>query len=379
MQMRRSDLRHRLLKESSSQMQKFNNRRRFFIISAAIIAKSKFERRKRLANCLSATSLHEALNLTFTDLYDIGLKLGDGGFASVYRAVQRRTDDVVAVKVFDRRSMSPAEQTALHQEKSILLRLAHPHIIKCLDIFEEPSSFYIVMELVSGGELFARLAHKKSYSEEEARNVIVTLLSAIRHCHDNHIVHRDLKPENLLLENDLDDSKIKLIDFGSAAHAVGNTLEGYIGTPGYIAPEMIELRAHGKPVDMWAIGIITYILLVGYLPFEANSRMQYKKKVLRGEVPFDPRHWSKVSPEAQDLIRKLLLLDENNRLTASQALRHPWVCFVLFAGILFDGFIIWWYFRFGPLVSVFGRTIWKEARSSWPSSTLIASSARSRV
>jgi serine/threonine protein kinase len=189
-QMKRSDLRHRLLKESSSQIHKFNIRRRFFIISSAIIAKSKFERKKKLASCMSANSLHEALNLTFADLYEMQGKLGSGGFATVFKAHQKRTAELVAVKVFDRRTMTQQEQQNLHQEKAILLRLSHPHIIKCLDIFEEPTSFFIVMELVTGGELFDRLAHKKNYSEEEARNVILILLSAIRHCHDNDIVHR---------------------------------------------------------------------------------------------------------------------------------------------------------------------------------------------
>jgi serine/threonine protein kinase len=188
--MKRSDLRHRLLKETSSQLQRFNIRRRFYVVSSAIIAKSKFERRKKLANCLSANSLHEALNLTFADLYDLQGKIGSGAFASVYKATQRRTLESVAVKVFDRKNMTQQDQLTLHQEKTILLRLSHPHIIKCLDIFEEPSSFFIVMDLVTGGELFERLAHKKNYSEEEARNVIVILLSAIRHCHDNDIVHR---------------------------------------------------------------------------------------------------------------------------------------------------------------------------------------------
>jgi serine/threonine protein kinase len=134
-----------------------------------------------------------------------------------------------------------------------------------------------------------------------------------------------------MLENDVDDSKIKVIDFGLAAHAKGNTLEGYVGTPGYIAPEIIELKPHGKPVDMWAIGIITYVLLSGYLPYEATTRVQYKRQVLKGKLEFHRDYWENVSPEAIDLIRKLLVVDENVRFTAQQALRHPWVCiFLLF-------------------------------------------------
>ena len=191
--MKRNDLRHRTLKSCSAQLAKFNLRRRFIIISKLIIAKSKFEKKKKLATCLSTNALvKEAMHLTFTDLYDLREVLGKGGFATVFHGVQKRNEESVAVKVIDRRNMAVLDQESLKQEREILQKLSHPHIIKCIDVFEEPTTYFIIMELITGGELFEKIVQKTTYSEDDTRSVVNTLLSAIKHCHDNNIVHRYL-------------------------------------------------------------------------------------------------------------------------------------------------------------------------------------------
>lgn len=185
--------------------------------------------------------------------------------------------------------------------------------------------YFSVLHVIEGGELFDRIVSKTFYSELEARDVVFTLLSAIDYCHSRDIVHRDLKPENLLLASTDDDSAIKLADFGFAAKAVGNSLRTQCGTPGYVAPEILMDKPHGKPVDMWSIGVICYILLGGYPPFHDENQKNLFRLIKAAKYEFHPEYWSNVSDEAKDLIRNLLTLDVNKRLTVKQALAHPWV------------------------------------------------------
>lgn len=178
---------------------------------------------------------------------------------------------------------------------------------------------------VEGGELFDKIVSKTFYSELEARDVVFTLLSAIDYCHSRDIVHRDLKPENLLLASSDDDSAIKLADFGFAAKAVGNSLRTQCGTPGYVAPEILKDCPHGKPVDMWSIGVICYILLGGYPPFHDENQKNLFRLIKAAKYEFHPEYWGNVSDDAKDLIRNMLLLNVEERYTAKQALAHPWV------------------------------------------------------
>lgn len=258
-------------------------------------------------------------------MYSIGKVLGEGGFGVVKEGVSKTNGSRVAVKMLLKEKVPPEEESAIYNEVKILSQLNHKNIVRLFDFLVEPSCFYIVMEVVDGGELFDRIVKKTVYTELEARELVVVLLRAIKFCHDRHVVHRDLKPENLLLTSEKDDADIKIVDFGFAAIAEKNTITEAVGTPSYIAPEILNGEPYGKPVDMWAFGVILYILLGGYPPFHDNDQAKLFKKIVRGAYQFHVEYWTGISGEAKDLIRGLLALDSNQRLTVDQALAHPWV------------------------------------------------------
>ncbi|CAE7531375.1 cmk-1 [Symbiodinium sp. KB8] len=183
------------------------------------------------------------------------------------------------------------------------------------------------MELVTGGELFKRLEKKSVYTEEEARAVIRTLTDAIAFCHNKGVVHRDLKPENILLTDDSPDAQIKIADFGFAKIEDPNNPNSFstgCGTPGYVAPEILESDNYGKECDIWSLGVIFFILLCGYPPFMGESQDELFSKIKMGRYSFDPRWWSNVSEEAKDLISHILVVDPSKRFTADDILNHAW-------------------------------------------------------
>lgn len=175
-----------------------------------------------------------------------------------------------------------------------------------------------------GGELFQRIMAKEHYSEKDARDVVKSVLNGIKYCHDKGIVHRDLKPENLLLKSPDNDHELKIADFGFAS-TNGDFMKTQLGTPAYIAPEILGGKAYDKAVDMWSIGVITYITLGGYPPFQDNNLRALFKKIRNGTYTFHPENWSAVSDEAKDFIRGLLCVQPDKRLTAEQALEHAWL------------------------------------------------------
>jgi len=185
---------------------------------------------------------------------------------------------------------------------------------------------YIVTEIVSGGELFDRIVSKGSYTEKDAADLVVKFLEAIEYLHEKGIVHRDLKPENLLLKSKDNDSDVKLADFG-LSKIVGQEvlMQTACGTPGYVAPEVLRQKGYGKAVDMWSVGVITYILLCGYPPFYDEDQATLFETIIRGKFEFHAEYWKDISSSAKDLIRKMLTVDPKKRLDAKQALKHPWV------------------------------------------------------
>eukprot|EP01036_Dinobryon_divergens_P029898 gene29899-39068_t len=271
--------------------------------------------------------LGENLPHTFDARYTLeDTVLGSGGFSEVRSGVSKTALlQKVAVKIVDRKKLSPKDEESLQNEVAILDKLNHPHILRQLDFFEEPDHYYIVLECLSGGELFSRIVAKTYFNEKEARDCVKHVLKALKYCHDQNIVHRDLKPENLLLTSSDEDADLKLADFGFAVQAEGDTLTDQLGTPDYIAPDILSRKPYGKAVDMWSLGVVVFVLLGGYMPFSGATQAKLFRNIQLGVFEFHPAYWKDVSEEAKDLISSLIEVNPSRRLTADQALQHPWL------------------------------------------------------
>ena len=259
----------------------------------------------------------------FQQKYQLKGVLGQGNYSIVREAVEKTSGNQVAVKCIDKGKLTKEDEEALAIETSVLEELDHPNIIKMFDRFEETKSYYIVTEYMSGGELFDRIVKKEYYSEEDAQKVVKLLGHSLKYIHDKGIVHRDLKPENILMASSKDDAAIKIADFGFA-RKVADGLKTACGTPGYVAPEIINGQPYGKAVDMWSLGVIIYILLCGYPPFYNQNQAQLFQQIRSGKFEFDSPYWDPVSEQAKDLIRGLLTIDPKKRLTVDDVLSHAW-------------------------------------------------------
>ncbi|XP_016080388.1 PREDICTED: calcium/calmodulin-dependent protein kinase type IV [Miniopterus natalensis] len=246
-----------------------------------------------------------------------------GATSVVYRCKQKGTQKPYALKVLKK----TVDKKIVRTEIGVLLRLSHPNIIKLKEIFETPTEISLVLELVTGGELFDRIVEKGYYSERDAADAVKQILEAVAYLHENGIVHRDLKPENLLYATPAPDAPLKIADFGLSKIVEHQVLMKTVcGTPGYCAPEILRGCAYGPEVDMWSVGIITYILLCGFEPFYDERGDQFMfRRILNCEYYFISPWWDEVSLNAKDLVRKLIVLDPKKRLTTFQALQHPWV------------------------------------------------------
>uniref|UniRef100_A0A4W5M895 calcium/calmodulin-dependent protein kinase n=1 Tax=Hucho hucho TaxID=62062 RepID=A0A4W5M895_9TELE len=216
----------------------------------------------------------------------------------------------------------------LEREARICRLLKHPNIVRLHDSISEEGFHYLVFDLVTGGELFEDIVAREYYSEADASHCIQQILEAVLHCHQMGVVHRDLKPENLLLASKLKGAAVKLADFGLAIEVQGDQQAwfGFAGTPGYLSPEVLRKDPYGKPVDMWACGVILYILLVGYPPFWDEDQHRLYQQIKAGAYDFPSPEWDTVTPEAKDLINKMLTINPVKRVTATDALKHPWIC-----------------------------------------------------
>ncbi|XP_049806754.1 calcium/calmodulin-dependent protein kinase type 1-like [Schistocerca nitens] len=204
-------------------------------------------------------------------------------------------------------------------------RLKHPNIVQLLETFEDKHKVYLIMELVTGGELFDRIVEKGSYTEKDASDLIRQVLEAVDYMHEQGVVHRDLKPENLLYYSPDEDSKIMISDFGLSKMEDSGIMATACGTPGYVAPEVLAQKPYGKAVDVWSIGVISYILLCGYPPFYDENDANLFAQILKGEFEFDSPYWDDISDSAKDFIRQLMCVDVEKRYTCRQALKHPWI------------------------------------------------------
>ncbi|KAJ3044362.1 hypothetical protein HDV00_002254 [Rhizophlyctis rosea] len=263
----------------------------------------------------------------FEENYFLGKQLGVGSFATVKECTRKEDSKKFAVKIIDKLQIR-GKDDMIRSEISILKKIQHPNIIALKDLYETTTHLYLVTDLATGGELFDQIFAKGSYTEKDAGILVRQLLDALAYLHGLDIVHRDLKPENLLFKDTTETSDILITDFGLSKIAVENFLQTACGTPHYVAPEILQQTGHGKPVDMWAMGVITYVLLCGYTPFwggEQNSNVILFRAIMECNYQFDEEYWAEVSPQAKDFIEKLLVLDPSKRLTAAEALEHPWL------------------------------------------------------
>ncbi|XP_011301770.1 calcium/calmodulin-dependent protein kinase type II alpha chain isoform X5 [Fopius arisanus] len=264
----------------------------------------------------------------FSDNYDLKEELGKGAFSVVRRCVQKSTGLEFAAKVINTKKLSQRDFQKLEREARICRKLQHPNIVRLHESIQEENCHYLVFDLVTGGELFEDIVAREFYSEADASHCIQQILESVHHCHHNGIVHRDLKPENLLLASKAKGAAVKLADFGLAIELQGDAQAwyGFAGTPGYLSPEVLKKEPYGKPVDIWACGVILYILLVGYPPFWDEDQHRLYGQIKAGAYDYPSPEWDTVTPEARNLINQMLTVNPSRRITASEALRHPWIC-----------------------------------------------------
>ncbi|XP_014299759.1 calcium/calmodulin-dependent protein kinase type II alpha chain isoform X15 [Microplitis mediator] len=264
----------------------------------------------------------------FSDNYDLKEELGKGAFSVVRRCVQKSTGLEFAAKVINTKKLSQRDFQKLEREARICRKLQHPNIVRLHESIQEEHCHYLVFDLVTGGELFEDIVAREFYSEADASHCIQQILESVHHCHHNGIVHRDLKPENLLLASKAKGAAVKLADFGLAIELQGDAQAwyGFAGTPGYLSPEVLKKEPYGKPVDIWACGVILYILLVGYPPFWDEDQHRLYGQIKAGAYDYPSPEWDTVTPEARNLINQMLTVNPTRRITASEALRHPWIC-----------------------------------------------------
>ena len=309
--------------------------------------------------------------------YEIGDQLGSGNFAVVKKAINKQKDSKipkeVAIKIIDKAKVE--DMGDITREIEIMQDISHPNVINLFEIFDEPKKMNLVMELVTGGELFDRIVAKGSYSEKDAAQCLKELCSALKYLHEKKIVHRDLKPENLLYDSPAEDAKIKVADFGLARVVTGkDMMKTACGTPGcarrppprpprarrplppaarraptpaarpppaaaaarrspppppprsYVAPEILKNQGYDSgAVDMWSTGVILYILLCGFPPFYEEELPALFDQILHARYDFPSPWWDSISKEAKSLVQALLTLDPKKRMTADEVLKQPWV------------------------------------------------------
>ncbi|VFQ96517.1 unnamed protein product [Cuscuta campestris] len=259
--------------------------------------------------------------------YQLCEEIGRGRFGVVYRCFSPITGESYACKSIQKNLLlDAADRECLEKEAKILHLLAgDPNILRLIDAYEDENYLHIVTELCTGGDLYERLVGRGQLSEPEAAGIFRQLITSIGHCHRAGIAHRDVKPDNVLFDSQ---GNLKLADFGSAEWFAGyedRKMTGVVGTPYYVAPEVLMGRDYNEKVDVWSAAVILYIMLAVTPPFYGDTPSETFQAVLRANLRFPPRIFRSVSPEAKDLLRKMMCKDASRRLSADQVLRHPWV------------------------------------------------------
>jgi len=262
--------------------------------------------------------------------YDFIQEIGSGAFGKVYKAKHKGTGTIRCVKKLSKEDLTEDEKRKLIDEVKILRSLDHPNIVKVLEFYQNSKYFFIVTEYLTGGELFDRIMDCEYFNEESCAIIMKQLLSAVNYLHKNGFIHRDLKPENIIFA-EWDSKKrvhagsmIKVIDFGtSCVFEKGSKLKKKLGTPYYIAPEVLK-KNYDERCDLWSSGVIMYILLCGYPPFNGPNDKVIYQKILEGKYSHPEEDWSGVSKGAKDIIKKMLTYDFTKRSNCQELLQHEW-------------------------------------------------------
>jgi len=257
--------------------------------------------------------------------YIVDNSLGEGAYGIVYRALHKKTAEIRAIKWIDKNKAKAGCEKKLLQEINILRHLDHPNIMRIYEFAADPNGYSIISEFISGGELFDELAKRKSFSEKDAAHIMKQLLGAMSYCHARNVIHRDLKPENIIIDSKENSQiTVKIIDFGTALVYIDHDNVDKVGTIYYIAPEVLTGNISSK-CDIWSLGIILYIMLCGYPPFNGETDQDIINSITKGVLVFPEHEWSKVSGQAKDLIIKMLTYEPEERITAADALNHSWI------------------------------------------------------
>jgi len=286
--------------------------------------KSKTAGTRAMVTTGSMPVVQPPVKKSIIEQYELGPELGSGAFSVVRSATHADTKKVVAIKVLDKYEDDDEQTQKFKQEIDIISSLQHENIVQFFELDEDEDNFYVVMELVGGGELFDYIIDSGTIPEKEAVGVVAQVLRAIEYMHSVGTAHRDLKPENLLYKTKAHDV-IKIADFGESKSFREGSLTTYCGTPDYMAPEIIKGDPYGPEVDVWAIGVITYVMLAGFPPFDGENDVEVFASILAIRYDFPSPEWDNISQEACDFISSIFVDDPKKRLTASEALRHPWL------------------------------------------------------
>ncbi|GLT95127.1 hypothetical protein SLE2022_128280 [Rubroshorea leprosula] len=257
--------------------------------------------------------------------YQVCEEIGRGRFGTISRLFCPTTQHSYACKSIDKRLLTdPTDRECLDNEPKIMTLLSpHPYIVQVHDIFESEDHLEIVLELCQSVTLYDQIMRHAQLPELKAASYLKQLMLAIAHCHHFGVVHRDIKPDNVLFDFP---GKVKLADFGSATWVgeVGS-VSGLVGTPYYVAPEVVRGGEYNEKVDVWSAGVVLYVMLAGVPPFYGETAAEIFEAILRGNLRFPPRIFRSVSTEAKDLLRKMICRDVSKRLSAEQVLKHPWI------------------------------------------------------